>query len=91
MEKKQKNKKTLSKEETIFEELLTLLKALNIRVKYERGVFNSGFARYKDDKCFYLNRKSKIKNRITLIVNELKQMEIPQELLSDDLKKILTS
>jgi hypothetical protein len=60
-------------------------------VKYDRGVFNGGVDRYKEDRCFYLNRKSKVKTQIALIVNELKGMEIPDELLNDDLKKKLTS
>ncbi|GEM_PF-3550350 len=84
-----KENKKANDQEKILENLIDLLKALDIQVKYERGVFNGGYARYKEDKYFYLNRKSKIETRIALILDELKGMQIPEELLSPEIKTIL--
>jgi len=89
MKENKKIKEITNEEEKNLENLINLLKALNIHVKYERGVFNGGYARYKNDKYFYLNRKSKVKTRIALILDELKGMEIPEELITADIKKIL--
>jgi len=87
--KKKKKEKTATEEEKTLENLINLLKALNIHVKYERGVFNGGYARYRNEKYFYLNRKSKTETRIALILDELKGIEIPEELLTPEIKKIL--
>ena len=89
MKKIKKIKEPPTEEEKTLENLIDLLKSLNIHVKYERGVFNGGYARYKDDRYFYLNRKSKVETRIALILDELKNMEIPEELITPDIRKIL--
>ena len=80
-----------TEDELILRSLLDLLDKLSIHTKFDRGVFNGGFARYKNDKYFYLNRKSKIQSQIALIVNELKEMEIPEKLISPEIKLFLTS
>jgi len=91
MSKSKKVVESDTEEELVLQNLLDLIEELSIHIKYDRGVFNGGFARYKDDKYFYLNRKSKIQTRIALIVDELKEMEIPEKLISPEIKEILTS
>lgn len=73
-------------EEKILNQLLNLLEKLSIRVRYDRGFFNGGLVRYKDQLYLYLNRKSETKNKIELILEELKYIHIPEEFLTEDLK-----
>ncbi|MHB2150930.1 hypothetical protein ACX8XP_17890 [Calditrichota bacterium LG25] len=82
---KQKNKID-EKEEKVLQELLDLLEKLSIHVRYDRGFFNGGLVRYKDQLYLYLNRKADSASKIALIVEELKYIHIPENLLSDNLK-----
>ena len=91
MVKSKKIEESDIKGDLILQNLIGLLEELSIHIKYDRGVFNGGFARYKNDKYFYLNRKSKVQARITLIVDELKEMEIPEKMMSPEIKEILMS
>ncbi len=69
--------------------LIELLEKLSIRVKYARGYFHGGLVRYKDQLFLYLNRAAKARHKIEVIVNELKYIEIPTELLTPELQDIL--
>lgn len=76
-------------QEIILEELLALLEKLNIAVKYDRGSFKGGLVRYHEQDYFYLNRKTEITAKINLILNELKQIDLPESILSERLKKMI--
>ena len=72
--------------EKLFADLLALLEELSVTVKYDRGNFKGGLIRYREDSLYYINRKADIDAKIQNIVNELKQIDFPAELLSDKIK-----
>jgi len=76
-------------EEKIFKELVELLEKLSIKVKYDRGHFNGGLVRYKNQFYLYLNRAAKTKTKIDLILNELQYLKIPEQYLSGELSQFL--
>ncbi len=73
-------------EEKILNELLELLEKLAIDVRYDRGHFKGGLVRYRDHLYLYLNRKAPTKNKIELIIEELKHIHIPESMLSEKLQ-----
>ncbi len=73
--------------EKLFAELLGILEELSVTVKYDRGNFKGGLVRYREDNLFYINRKADMDVKLQNIVNELKEITIPQELLSDEIKE----
>ena len=75
--------------EKILEELLNLLERLSFTVKYDRGNFRGGLVHYHDHSYFYLNRRSETEAKINIIIDELKQLEIPEEILTVEIKEIL--
>ena len=56
-------------------------------VKYDRGNFTGGLFRYHKDNIFYVNRKEDIDHKLQTIINELKQLDIPQEMLSVEIRE----
>ncbi len=75
-----------SHQEEVLKQLLDLLEKLSINVRYDRGFFHGGLVRYKDQLYLYLNRKSETMQKIETIISELKYIQIPEELISEDLK-----
>jgi hypothetical protein len=75
----------------LFEELLQLLEKLSIQVRYDRGNFRGGLVKYHDADIFYINRKSDVDVKINTIINELKNIEIPEELISGEIRDLLES
>ncbi len=75
--------------DTIFEELQTILKNMGIEIKYGRGYFEGGICRFKDNKYFYLNRAQDRENHITLLILELKKMNINNLEFSPELRSLL--
>jgi hypothetical protein len=73
--------------EKLFTDLLALLEELSVTVKYDRGNFKGGLVRYREDSLYYVNRKADIDAKIQNIVNELKQIDFPRELLSDEIRE----
>ena len=73
--------------EALFNQLLGLLEDLSVTVKYDRGNFTGGLFRYHEDNFFYVNRKEDIDHKLQTIINELKQLDIPQEMLSEDIRE----
>lgn len=71
--------------EKLYEQLLDLIEHLAVTIRYDRGNFTSGLVRYKEENLFYINRKTDIDHKIQTIINELKQVQIPEELLSAEL------
>ena len=72
--------------EKLFAELVALLEELSVTVKYDRGNFRGGLVRYREDNLFYINRKADMDVKLQNIVNELKEIHISPELLSDEIK-----
>lgn len=75
-----------SHQEEVLKQLLDLLEKLSINVRYDRGFFYGGLVRYKDQLYLYLNRKSETMQKIEIIVDELKYIHVPEDLISEDLK-----
>jgi hypothetical protein len=74
--------------EDILNELISLLNKLDIIVKYDRGNFKGGLVKYENSDFFYINRKAKTETKITTIVDELKNLDIPAKYLSKELKPL---
>ncbi len=67
-------------------QLLEIIEKLSVTVKYDRGNFKGGLVRYHEDNIFYINRKADIDTKLQTIVNELKEMHIPESLISPELR-----
>jgi len=72
-------------QEKALQVLEDLLEKLSIKIKYDRGNFKGGLVRYHKDDLLYLNRKDKTEAKIKTIVSELKEMEIPQHLKTEEI------
>jgi len=72
--------------EHLLNQLIELIETLSVTVKYDRGNFKGGLVRYREDNFFYINRKADIDIKLQTIINELKQIQIPDELLSSDIR-----
>ena len=72
--------------EQLLQQLLEIIETLSVTVKYDRGNFTGGLIRYHEDNIFYLNRKADIDTKLQTIVTELKQMPIPESLISPELR-----
>jgi len=77
----------IMEKEQLLNQLIELVEKLSVTVKYDRGNFMGGLFRYRDDNYFYINRKADLDVKIQTIVNELKQVQIPEELLSSEIKE----
>lgn len=67
---------------------MDLIEKLSITIKYDRGNFRGGLVRYHENDLLYLNRKDNPETKIKTIVNELKQIEIPHHLLTDEISEV---
>lgn len=72
--------------EQLLEQLISIIEQLSVTVKYDRGNFKGGLVRYHEDNYFYINRKADIDVKIQTIINELKQVQIPDELLTPEIR-----
>jgi len=82
-----KEKQVEEYNEKILDELIALMGKLGVDVKYDRGNFQGGLVKYEDNDYFYINRKEKTETKINTIIEELKNLEIPQEYIKGDLKQ----
>ena len=76
--------------EELFAELQEILKKLEIEIKYGRGYFEGGLCRYNEGQYIYLNRSQKIEDHISVILTELKKIDIDAIECSAYLKGLLT-
>ena len=72
--------------EQLLQQLLEIIEELSVTVKYDRGSFKGGLIRYHEDNIFYINRKADIDAKLQTIVTELKQVQIPESLVSPELR-----
>lgn len=68
---------------------MDLIEKLSITIKYDRGNFKGGLVRYHEDDLLYLNRKDNPETKVKTIINELKQIEIPREFLTDEINEVI--
>lgn len=76
--------------EEIFAELQGILKNLGIELKYGRGYFEGGLCRYNEGHYIYLNRAQKIEDHISVILTELKKIDLDNIECSAFVKNLLT-
>ena len=79
----------MSSKEEIFSELKEVLARLDIKLKYDRGYFQGGFFRYKDKKTIYLNRADSVDHHVSIVLSELKDMDLSTVPLSPALKDVM--
>jgi len=72
--------------EKLLNQLIEIIEELSVTVKYDRGNFKGGLVRYHEENIFYINRKADIDAKLQTIVNELKQVHIPESLVSPELR-----
>lgn len=80
-----------SNNEQLLEALIKLLEQMDITIKYDRGNFRGGLVRYRDKDYFYLNRRSDPEHKINTIISELRQINIPENLLTPQIKQYLST
>ncbi|MEJ2054068.1 MAG: hypothetical protein P8X42_09130 [Calditrichaceae bacterium] len=84
-----KEKQTKITNEQILDELISLLDRMGIVVKYDRGNFQGGLVKYQDNDYFYINRKAETETKINTILEEIKNLDIPSNLISNEIKMLL--
>lgn len=76
--------------QTTLDKLQTLLKCVGYNVRYEKGNFNTGYCLLENTKTMVINKFSTLDAKINAMVKMLKNLEIAEELITDDkLKKVL--
>jgi len=78
-------------QEELLRRLLRMVEDMAITVKYDRGNFKGGLVRYHKNDFLYLNRKDDTEAKINTIVNELANRNIPPELMTSEIRKLLDS
>ncbi len=66
-----------------------IFKSHDFTVRYERGQFKSGYCILRDKKIIIVNRFFKEKGRIESLLDILQQVEIQDDKLSEESKKLL--
>jgi len=67
----------------------TLIQNLSIDLRYEKGDFSGGLCRMPDKSVFIINNKLSLENKIKLIVDELKLMDLNHIYIRPALRKII--
>jgi len=71
------------------EKLENLLKALDYKVRYEKGNFKTGACVLENSKVVVVNRFSNLESRINALAELLKSIKADQSLLDDKQKQFL--
>lgn len=66
-----------------------IFKSHDFAVRYERGQFKSGYCILRDKKIIIVNRFFKEKGRIESLLDILQQVDIQDDKLSEESKKLL--
>jgi len=77
-------------DEEVLSQLQEVLDELNIELKYGRGYFEGGLCRYRESRYIYLNRAQNIENHISVILTELRKMNLDNIDLKPSVKALLT-
>jgi hypothetical protein len=76
--------------QSTLEKLQTILKCVGYDVRFEKGNFNTGFCLLENTKTIVINKFSTLDAKINAMAEMLKNLEIAEELITDDkLKKVL--
>jgi hypothetical protein len=76
--------------QSTLEKLQTILKCVGYDVRFEKGNFNTGYCLLENTKTIVINKFSSLDAKINAMAEMLKNLEIAEELITDDkLKKVL--
>lgn len=75
----------------LFTELEELLQELSIKIKYGRGYFKGGLCRYKEEKYLYLNRSDDKNMHISIILSELKNIDLKDIQINKTIGELLSN
>jgi hypothetical protein len=87
--KKKKNKKPNPEEVIVLNELEELLNKLGIEFKYEKGFFKGGICRIEDKQYFYLSKSIPFEQKLNIIVEQLKILDLEDVYLKPKLRELL--
>ncbi len=76
-------------QDQLLEEFLRVLGNMSIVIKYDRGNFHSGFYRYREQNCLYLNRKSDTETKLKTIIEGLSDDAFSEMQENTELKRLI--
>jgi intein-encoded DNA endonuclease-like protein len=89
MRKSRPQKKINPDEVRILAELEDLLEKLGVELKYEKGGFKGGLCRVEDKEYFYLNKILTFEQKVSIITNQLRGMELEDVYLKPKIREML--
>lgn len=76
-------------QELVLQGFETLIQNLSIELRYEKGDFTGGLCRIGQKDVFIINNKLPIDNKINLIADELKRLNLEQIYIRPALREII--
>jgi ribulose 1,5-bisphosphate carboxylase large subunit-like protein len=70
------------------EKLQNVLKAQGYKIRYEKGNFVGGYCWVKDQKIIIINKFHPLEAKISTLMEIIRDIEIEEDELTEDLKKI---
>ena len=74
--------------QTTLDKLESVVEETGYVLRYERGTFQSGFCILEERKVVVLNKFLQLEGRINTMLDLIPQLEINQDLLSEESKKL---
>jgi len=74
--------------QTTIDKLETVVEEAGYVLRYERGTFQSGYCILEERKVVVLNKFLQLEGRINTMLDLIPQLEINQDLLSEESKKL---
>ena len=74
--------------QTTLDKLETIVEETGYVLRYERGTFQSGYCILEERKVVVLNKFLQLEGRINTMLDLIPQLEINQDLLSEESKKL---
>ncbi|GAB4190559.1 MAG: hypothetical protein Kow00108_26050 [Calditrichia bacterium] len=87
--KKSKAEKINPEEVAILKELEDVLTRLGIEFRYEKGFFKGGLCRIDNKQYFYLSKNVPFEQKLNVIVQQLKVMDLDDVYLKPKLRELL--
>lgn len=81
----------LSYTQHTLEKLEQLFKALDYKVRYEKGTFKTGACMLDNSRIIVVNKFSNLENKINALAELLRTIAVDEALLDDKQKKLLYS
>lgn len=71
------------------EKLEDLFKALNFKVRYEKGSFKSGYCIIEDQNVVVINKFFPMESKVAALIEILRQVEVDESQLEESDRKLL--